>query len=85
MEEFKAVQSLPVSVDFKGEGNAGVFMNHRAKWHKSCHLKFALSKLARVKQQLGKKKVWELVIKGQESQRGHLWVFKTKQVVYFAL
>jgi len=56
VEEFEAVQSLPVSVDFKGEGNAEVFMNHRAKWHKSCHLKFALSKLARVKQQLGKKR-----------------------------
>ncbi len=56
VEEFEAVQSLPVSVDFKGEGNAEVFMKHRAKWHKSCHLKFALSKLARVKQQLGKKR-----------------------------
>ena len=33
------------------------FINtHRAKWHKSCHLKFAASKVERVKEQRGKKR-----------------------------
>ena len=67
MKEFEEVQSLPVPVDFKGEDSAETFMNHKAKWHKSCHLKFAPSKLVRVKQQLGKKR--SLEASGDEVRR----------------
>ena len=59
VKEFEEVQSLPVPVDFKGEDSAETFMNYKAKWHKSYHLKFALSKLVRVKQQLGNKRSLE--------------------------
>ena len=43
VKEFEELQSLPVNVDFKGEDKADLFMANPAKWHKSCHLKFASS------------------------------------------
>ena len=56
LESFKGFQeckSLPTAVQFAGDYSPEEFMVHRAKWHKSCHLKFAPSKL---KILLGEKK-----------------------------
>ena len=45
--EFRGLESLPVSVKFTEEHDAGAFFKNQAKWHKTCHLKFAPSKLLR--------------------------------------
>ena len=49
VEEFRRLDALPVTIDFKGDGSAERFLEKRAKWHKACNLKFAPSKLDRVK------------------------------------
>ena len=67
VKEFEEVKSLPVPVDFKGEDSAETFMDNKAKWHKSCHLKFAPSKLAHIRQQLVRKR--SLEDSGHETQR----------------
>ena len=43
---------LPATTDFKGEGTSDRFLENKAKWQKSCHLKFSSSKLEKLK------KVW---------------------------
>ena len=50
---FQELQSLPTPVHFASEDTAETFMTHKAKWHKSCFLKCAPSKLEVV---LGKKR-----------------------------
>ena len=55
VKQFKDLGALPVQVDFK-DGTPGKFMENKAKWHKSCHLKFALSKLERIKESTEKKR-----------------------------
>lgn len=40
--EFQSLESLPASVKFTEEHDAEVFFQNQAKWHKTCHLKFAL-------------------------------------------
>lgn len=47
VEEFVRLDALPVSVDFR-LCTPELFMEHRAKWHKACHIKFATSKLNKV-------------------------------------
>ena len=42
VDELKALNPLPVEV---GKGMAETFHRNQAKWHKSCHPKFAPSKL----------------------------------------
>lgn len=54
--EFHELEALPVAVDFEGENMADLFLCNKAKWHKSCHLKFAQSKLTRVREQRGEKR-----------------------------
>jgi len=56
VEEFRELEPLPVNlkVDFRGEDAAGLLLRNKAKWHKSCHLKFAYSKLMRVQEQKGR-------------------------------
>ncbi len=44
--EFRHLESLPVSIKFII--NAETFLRNEAKWHKTCHLKFAPSKLLRL-------------------------------------
>ena len=55
VEKFHNLNALPIDVKFEGENLGGLFYHHRSKWHKSCHLKFAASKLNRIKDQRGKK------------------------------
>ena len=52
VREFREIGELPTSVNFIKQGfevEAKDLLENRAKWHKSCHLKFAQSKLDRVK------------------------------------
>ena len=44
---------------FSDEHDAESFMENQAKWHNSCYLKFAPSKLSRMK---GKKRLLELCV-----------------------
>ncbi len=53
--EFQDFQ-LPAKVRFSENEDAVSFMENRAKWHKTCHLKFAPSKLLRLKHQIGEKR-----------------------------
>ena len=46
--EFQDIESLPASVKFNEEHDAEIFLKNQAKWHKTCHLKFAPSKLLRL-------------------------------------
>ena len=43
-----ALNALLVEVDFKRNGTVETFHRNRTKWYKSCHLKFAPSKLERI-------------------------------------
>ena len=49
---------MPVNlkVYFRSEDAAGSLFRKKAKWHRSCHLKFAYSKLLRVEEQKGRKR-----------------------------
>ncbi len=48
--DFQDLGSLPTSViqKFNEEHNAEIFLKNEAKWYKTCHLKFAPSKLLRL-------------------------------------
>lgn len=45
--EYQDLESLP-SVKFNEEHDAEMFLKNQAKWHKTCHLQFASSKLLRL-------------------------------------
>ena len=48
VEKFRKFDALPVDIKYEGENLAELMYQKRAKWHKSCHLKFSSSKLTRV-------------------------------------
>ena len=56
VEEFSELVALPMKVCYKRDQNPQVLLQNRAKWHKSCHLKFAGTKLLEVKEQREGKK-----------------------------
>ena len=56
VKEFRNLNALLIDVKFEGENLGELFYQHKAKWHKLCHLKFAASKVERVKEQTGKKR-----------------------------
>ena len=56
VEEFCSLDASPVDVKFEGDNLAEVFYQNKAKWHKSCHLKFSASKLLRVRAQREREK-----------------------------
>ncbi|CAG9822112.1 unnamed protein product [Phaedon cochleariae] len=55
VEQFRSIDALPVELSFGINENANTFASHSASWHKSCHLKFNNSKLAKAikRQQTG--------------------------------
>ena len=59
VKEFAELQSMPVPIYFNKEDTAETFMDYKAKWHKSCHLKFAQFKLNHLKDKLSKKRKLE--------------------------
>ncbi|KAG1682423.1 Craniofacial development protein 2 [Nymphon striatum] len=52
VDKFSELGILPVDVDFKEVAIAETFLENHAKWHKSCHIKFARSKLQRAQKQI---------------------------------
>jgi len=50
VEQFRAIDALPAVLYFGRDETADNFALHSAAWHKSCHLKFNNSKLARLTQ-----------------------------------
>ena len=52
VEQFRALDAVPAELYFGNEENVETFVTHSASspsWHKSCHLKFNNSKLAKAK------------------------------------
>jgi hypothetical protein len=50
------------------EASADLFLEHGAKWHKSCHLKFAPSKLMKAQEQSEKKRRQEATSESRKSK-----------------
>ena len=48
-KQFKALDALPVNLEFGPEVTAEFLVESRASWHNSCHLKFSNSKLERAR------------------------------------
>jgi hypothetical protein len=49
VEQFRATGALPAELYFGSDETVDNFASHSASWHKSCHLKFNNSKLAKAK------------------------------------
>ena len=49
VEQFRAFGALPAEQYFGSDETVANFASHSASWHKSCHLKFKNSKLAKAK------------------------------------
>lgn len=49
VEQFRAIGALPAELYFGSDETVDNFASHSASWHKSCHLKFNNSKLAKAK------------------------------------
>ena len=56
--EFQKLDAMPISVKFdhEHEGLAELFYRNKARWHKSCRLKFATSILIKIKERRAKKR-----------------------------
>ncbi|KAG1656278.1 LMBR1 domain-containing protein 2 [Nymphon striatum] len=64
VDKFSELGILPVDVDFKEVAIAETFLENHAKWHKSCHIKFARSKLQRAQKQIEVKQKREEELRG---------------------
>eukprot|EP00112_Aurelia_sp_Birch-Aquarium-sp1_P024788 Seg7984.2 transcript_id=Seg7984.2/GoldUCD/mRNA.D3Y31 product="hypothetical protein" protein_id=Seg7984.2/GoldUCD/D3Y31 len=49
VKRFDKIGQLPASIPFDEDVTARELLDYKAKWHKSCHLKFATSKLENAK------------------------------------
>ena len=49
VEEFRNLEALPVDLSFGPEFTADLFLDEKAKWHRSCHQKFTASRLQQAK------------------------------------
>ena len=49
VQQFREVNALPTPIFFEADECAASFSMHNASWHKSCHLKYNNSKLAKAK------------------------------------
>ena len=49
VEEFRDLNALPTSICFGDNVSAADFVTHLASWHKSCHMKYNNSKLAKAR------------------------------------
>ena len=47
VDDFRATDALPVIIKFGPDVNSTTLIENKAKWHKSCHLKFSKSKLVK--------------------------------------
>ena len=49
IKQFQDINALPTKLSFPCDYSAGDLATHNASWHKSCHLKYNNSKLAKAK------------------------------------
>ncbi len=49
VEEFRSIGALPTTIFLGSDFTADDLLAHRASWHKSCRLKYSISKLTRAK------------------------------------
>ena len=49
VDEFKRLNEMPVPLCFGEDVDVDQLIKNEAKWHKSCHLKFSVSKLDRAR------------------------------------
>lgn len=54
VEQFRAIDALPVELMFGSDETVENFASHSASWHKSCHLKFSSSKVTKAKKRMHK-------------------------------
>ncbi|KAK4327847.1 hypothetical protein Pmani_001696 [Petrolisthes manimaculis] len=54
VEQFRVVDAVPVELLFGNNETVENYVSHSAAWHKSCHLKFSSSKLAKAKKRTHK-------------------------------
>ena len=54
--EFSSLGALPVNVPFALDIDTDVLIKNEASWHKSCYLKFNLSKLQKAKERVSRKR-----------------------------
>ena len=47
VKEFHSIDALPTNIYFGDDINVDDLKSHHVSWHKSCHLKYSASKLAR--------------------------------------
>ena len=64
MKRFDEIGQLPTIIPFDEDVTARELLDHKAKWHKSCHLKFAASKLENAKRK-------ELTVAKRENPNEH--------------
>ena len=54
--EFSSLGALPINVPFALDIDTDVLIKNEASWHKSCYLKFNLSKLQKAKERVSRKR-----------------------------
>ena len=82
VEKFRKFDALPVDIKYEGENLAELLYQKRAKWHKSCHLKFTSSKLMRVETTQQKRKLIPNVMTREDQSTIYQPV---KNAAYFVL
>ena len=50
VKKFSEIGAIPVNIQISGDVTPGELIENKAKWHKSCHLKFSSSKLLRAQE-----------------------------------
>jgi len=67
--EFRKIGSLPVELTLKEDISVEELCTNRAVWHKSCHLKFANSKLERAQQKIKRKRIADSSSQARKAKR----------------
>lgn len=66
MKGFKDLNQLPVTLKLEQHIDVDQLVKNQAKWHKSCHMKFSMSKLQRARKRGGDETI------GNSSKRRHV-------------
>ena len=81
VNDFKEIDLLPVTVKIDDDTNAHNLFDNNAKWHKSCHLNFATSKLLKIKKRKYNAEAESKIRKSTRLSYGT--VYQAKLHVYF--
>ena len=69
VQEFKRLNAIPVELNMPVEITAEELAEKEAVWHKSCHLKFASTKLYRIQDKVAKSSSATTLQEGRKSKR----------------